>query len=151
MGKKNKKRDEVVEKQPPTPESENGPEEEETFEVEKVVDKRIHKGRVEYLLKWKSYSSDENTWEPEDSLDCPELLEQYEREKAREKADVKKEKKEKRKESSRYAKIDRESQILSLLGTRLWWGFRDAMWCNLHQSFSFFHIFRWRFKSYEIL
>ena len=90
----------IEEKRPPTPENENGTTEEEEYEVEKVVDKRIHKGKVEYLLKWKGYPSDENTWEPEDSLDCPELLQEYERNRAREKkpVEVKKEKKEKRKE-----------------------------------------------------
>ena len=91
----------------PVLEQENGTtateEEEEEYEVEKVVDKRIHKGRVEYLLKWKGYSSDENTWEAEDSLDCAELLQEYENQKRRrlEKQPVEKnlkEKKEKRKE-----------------------------------------------------
>ncbi|XP_068715624.1 heterochromatin protein 1-like [Montipora capricornis] len=93
----------------PVLEQENGTtateEEEEEYEVEKVVDKRIHKGRVEYLLKWKGYSSDENTWEAEDSLDCAELLQEYENQKRRrlEKQPVEKnlkEKKEKRKEHS---------------------------------------------------
>lgn len=90
----------IAEKRPPTADGENGATEEEEYEVEKVVDKRIHKGKVEYLLKWKGYSSDENTWEPEDSLDCPELLEEYERNRAlgKQPVEVKKEKKEKRKE-----------------------------------------------------
>jgi len=101
MGKKKggkSRLDVVVEKQPSSPENENGTtEEEEEYEVEKVVDKRIHKGKVEYLLKWKGYSSDDNTWEAEDSLDCPELLQDYETRRRQEKQSVDK-KKEKRKE-----------------------------------------------------
>ena len=88
-------------KRPPTPENDTGTtEEEEEYEVEKVVDKRIHKGKVEYLLKWKGYSSDENTWEAEESLECPELLQEYEKRRRLEKQSVdgKTEKKEKRKE-----------------------------------------------------
>ena len=30
-------------------------EEEEVYEVEKVLDKRIKHGRIEYFLKWKNY------------------------------------------------------------------------------------------------
>lgn len=89
-------------KRPPTPENDNGTteEEEEIYEVEKVVDKRFHKGKVEYLLKWKGYPSEENTWEAEDSLECPELLQEYEKRRRLEKqsVEVKTEKKEKRKE-----------------------------------------------------
>ena len=81
-----------------TVEQENGAtEEEEEYEVEKVVDKRIHKGKVEYLLKWKGYTSDDNTWETEDSLDCEELLQEYESRLEKPSIEIKKEKKEKRK------------------------------------------------------
>jgi hypothetical protein len=34
------------------------------WEVESVCGRRIHKGRVEYFIRWKGCSEEENTWEP---------------------------------------------------------------------------------------
>uniref|UniRef100_A0A8C9ZDV5 Chromobox 1 n=1 Tax=Sander lucioperca TaxID=283035 RepID=A0A8C9ZDV5_SANLU len=65
-------------------------EEEEEYEVEKILDHRVVNGRVEFLLKLKGFSDEDNTWELQDNLDCPDLIAEY-MQKHKEKEEKKKE------------------------------------------------------------
>ena len=57
-------------------------EEEEDFEVEKIMDRRtIKKGKVEYLVKWKNFDDpSEYTWEFGSTLgSVQDMVEEYEK------------------------------------------------------------------------
>ena len=38
------------------------------YEVEKILDKRGRGRMAEYLIKWRNYGDEENTWEPASNL-----------------------------------------------------------------------------------
>lgn len=51
-----------------------------TFEVEKILAKRLSHGGVEYLVMWKGYNLWDATWEPIANLtDCQLLIDQFEK------------------------------------------------------------------------
>jgi transposase InsO family protein len=53
-------------------------EEDNEYEVERIVDHRGTPNECEYLVKWKGYPETENTWEPSRNLNnCKELLLRY--------------------------------------------------------------------------
>mmetsp|Transcript_6652 Transcript_6652/g.8231 ORF Transcript_6652/g.8231 Transcript_6652/m.8231 type:complete len:178 (-) Transcript_6652:58-591(-) len=48
--------------------------------VQKILSKRTNEdNEVEYLIKWEGYPSTKSTWEPEENILCPDLLENFER------------------------------------------------------------------------
>lgn len=38
------------------------------YEVEEVLDSRMNRGKLEYLVKWKGYTEEDNTWEPPSNM-----------------------------------------------------------------------------------
>jgi len=56
-------------------------EEEEEFEVEKILNKKMVRGREKFLVQWKRYIAEEDTWENRENLkNAKELVEEFERE-----------------------------------------------------------------------
>lgn len=53
-------------------------EEDKEYEVEKILNHRNVVGR-QYLIRWKGYDSDEDSWENEKNLNCAKLLNAYNR------------------------------------------------------------------------
>jgi transposase InsO family protein len=55
-------------------------EEDNVFQVEKIIAQRGNNHQKEFLVKWLGYDDSENTWEPETNLtNCQQLLAQYRR------------------------------------------------------------------------
>jgi len=55
--------------------------EEKEFEVEKILNKRIVQGKGKFLVQWKGYMTEGDTWENRENLgNAKELVEEFERE-----------------------------------------------------------------------
>uniref|UniRef100_A0A671LA51 Chromobox protein homolog 7-like n=1 Tax=Sinocyclocheilus anshuiensis TaxID=1608454 RepID=A0A671LA51_9TELE len=59
---------------------------EQVFAVESIIKKRVRKGHVEYLLKWKGWPPKYSTWEPEEHILDPRLVLTYEEKEERERS-----------------------------------------------------------------
>ncbi|XP_063706186.1 AT-rich interactive domain-containing protein 4A [Culicoides brevitarsis] len=59
-------------------EEEEGDEDAE-YEVAKLLDVRTRKGKREFLVHWKGWSARYDNWEPEDNLNCDELIAKFDK------------------------------------------------------------------------
>ncbi|XP_061086501.1 chromobox protein homolog 7 [Conger conger] len=59
---------------------------EQVFAVESITKKRVRKGNVEYLLKWKGWPPKYSTWEPEEHILDPRLVLAYEEKEQKDRA-----------------------------------------------------------------
>ena len=44
---------------------------EEEYEVEKILDSRLRRGHIEFLVKWKGYNEGHNSWEVRRDVHAP--------------------------------------------------------------------------------
>ncbi|XP_017874396.1 PREDICTED: heterochromatin protein 1 [Drosophila arizonae] len=58
-------------------------EEDKEYIVEKILDRRIHLGELEYFVKWQNFPDEDNTWELSKFLDCHSLIAQFESQRAK--------------------------------------------------------------------
>jgi len=49
------------------------------WEVEEILDSRWHWRRFQYLIKWKRYSREHNSWESASEVSTPELTAEFHR------------------------------------------------------------------------
>ncbi|KAM9744834.1 chromobox protein homolog 2 [Menidia menidia] len=47
---------------------------EQVFDAECILNKRVKKGKLEFLVKWRGWSSKHNSWEPQENILDPRLL-----------------------------------------------------------------------------
>jgi len=53
---------------------------EEEFEMEKILNKRIVRGKEKFLVRWKGYTAEGDTWESKENLEnAKELVEKFKR------------------------------------------------------------------------
>ena len=54
---------------------------EEEFEVEKILNKRMVRGKKRFLVRWKGYTAEEDTWENKENLEnTKEVVKEIKRE-----------------------------------------------------------------------
>ena len=59
---------------PPLPEIIDG---EEEWVVEEILDSRMMNRKLRYLVKWKDFAAEHNSWEPWDNVHAPDLVAEF--------------------------------------------------------------------------
>ncbi|CAJ0936995.1 unnamed protein product [Ranitomeya imitator] len=49
----------------------------EEFVVKKILDSRLYRNQLQYLIKWQGYPVEDNSWELVDNINAPRLLRQF--------------------------------------------------------------------------
>ena len=49
----------------------------ESYEIEKILDHKKVSGKFKFLVKWKGYNHEDNTWESEDNFDSKQIINKY--------------------------------------------------------------------------
>ena len=64
-------------RRPTHPEPSIDEEGETVYDVEDILDSRHYRGRLEYLIQWKGYGPEHNSWEPLRNLNAPHLIAKF--------------------------------------------------------------------------
>ncbi|KAG5673044.1 hypothetical protein PVAND_003121 [Polypedilum vanderplanki] len=52
------------------------------YEVAAIIDKKTFKGKTKYRIRWKGFDEADDTWEPEETLNCPDLIKAFKKKNA---------------------------------------------------------------------
>ena len=63
------------------------------YEVEKILDHRKKGRQTEYQVKWKGYSDKDNTWEPQENCHSLDLMEEFQNQRRKKEKNAPKKKK----------------------------------------------------------
>jgi len=111
---------------------------EEEYEVEKILNKRKFRGKDRYLVQWKGYMAEEDTWEPRENLgNAKDLVKRFKEEYSKEVGWTK----------SKNIKEDRKGKLLGKYMAKLLYRWDDKRfnreyWEQLEKNWS-----KWKEKS----
>jgi len=103
---------------------------EEEFEVEKILNKRTIRGKKKFLVRWKGYIVEEDTWESRENLkNAKKLVEEFEREYREEVEELRQqEQEEEEKEFSREIPREFTAKLLYGWGRKRYKRERERRW-----------------------